>query len=148
VGDAFITLWSQPQVEIERRGPGGMLSHSANRQFRDRGVARGDRVYVVATDAGRLLLLGRLEVERVVGQREADAYFGESVDEAPDHLIGKGTSLRLDRIVPEDIARRIRRDSGKPIKMALGRYMVDANSLRTTGRITEESALLLTPLSM
>lgn len=65
------------------------------------------------------------------------------VYEAPDHLLGRGTPLRLDRVVPDDIARRLRRETGKPLKIAADRYLVNVNSLRTTGRITEESAALL-----
>jgi len=41
---------------VKRRGLSGSLSQTANRQFRAQGVARTDRVYVVGTDAARLLL--------------------------------------------------------------------------------------------
>jgi predicted HNH restriction endonuclease len=103
-------------------------------------------VYVVATDRGRLLLLGRLKVDRIVDQREADRHFSRPVYEAPDHLIGAGTPLRLDHVVPEQIARRIKRESGKRLAIARDRYQVDANSLRTTGRITPASAAMLDSL--
>ena len=148
MASAYITLWSQPQLEVERRAGnvGATLSHTANKQVRARGVGPGDRVYVVATDHGRLLLLGRLDVERVVDQTEAERHFGEEAYEAPDHLIGMGTELRLDRVVPEQIARKIERESGKRLVIASGEYRVDGNSLRTTGRITEESAALLDAL--
>jgi hypothetical protein len=131
----YITLWSQPQLEVERRAAtgGATLSHTANAQFAARGVRPGDRVYVVATERGRLLLLGRLDVERVVDQAEAERLLGPDVYEAPDHLIGRGTELRLDRLVPEDIARQIERESGKRLAIDADRYRVDANSLRTTG---------------
>src|SRR3954447_8354158 len=66
--------------------------------------------------------------------------------EAPDHLIGTGTQLDLDRFIPEDIARAIERESGKRLKIAPDGYRVDANSLRTTRRITEDSAALLDSL--
>jgi hypothetical protein len=147
--DAYITLWNQPQVEYERRrglGAGIRLDHSANRQFRRSGVKRGDRVYVVATRAGALSLLARIEVERVVGQREAERHFGNEFYRAPDHVIGRGTELDLERVVPEHVARAIRRESGKPIKIAADSYHVDAGSLRTTGRISEDSAALLDAL--
>jgi hypothetical protein len=49
----------------------------------------------------------------------------------------------LDRLVPEEVARRLRRASGKPIKIATGNYSVDRQTLRTPGRITDESAALL-----
>ncbi len=147
MSSAYIALWDQPQVEIERRavaGFGGTLDHSASRQFRARGVSRGDRVYIVATRDRRLLLLGRLTVERIVDQATAERRFpGQAVYQAPDHLLGSGTRLELDRVVPEGIVRKIRRESGKPIKIDPRRYRIDPQSLRTTGRITDSSAALL-----
>jgi hypothetical protein len=145
IGDAYITLWSQPQVEIQRRAlyASDTLDHVASGQFKERGIDTGDRVYVLATQQGRLLLLGRLTVERVVDQLEAERHVGHAVYPAPDHLIGNGTPLNLDRVVPERIARAIQRESGKRIKIASDAYVVDANSLRATGRITEDSAAML-----
>lgn len=53
---AYITLWSQPEVEIEHRGgPTENLRHTANAQFGRVGVEPGDRVYIVATRKGQLL---------------------------------------------------------------------------------------------
>lgn len=145
MSDAYITLWSQPQIEVERRRANGVerLEHTASAQFRRAGVSPEDRVYVVGTRDGQLLLLGRLNVERVVGQREAEDFFGYEVYDAPDHLIGTGSVLAIDRLVPEDVVRGIERESGKPIKVDSDPFRVDANSLRTTGRITPESAALL-----
>jgi len=96
VGDAYITLWSQPQIEIQRRHShdDDTLSHTANDQFRDVRVAPGDRVYVVGTRAGELLLLGRITVERIVDQDEAERHFGHPVYVASDHLLGHPTSSR------------------------------------------------------
>src|SRR4051794_15771851 len=133
----FITLWSQPQLEIERRATHSEseLTHLASGQFRARGVKPGDRVYVLGTELGRLLLLGRLTVEGVVDQTAAERHFGHDVYEAPDHLLGRGTALRLDQVVPESVARRIERASGKRLTIDPDRYLVDVNSLRTTGPI-------------
>lgn len=142
----YLTLWSQPQVEIERRALRGddTLTHTANNQFRARGVTRGDRIYVVATKAGRLLLLGRLTVDRVVDQREAERILGnDNLYRANDHLLGRGTPLRLDRVVPERIARELERESSKRLAIAPDAYVVNAQSLRATGRITDRSAVLL-----
>ena len=145
---AFITLWSQPQIEIQRRRGKGddALRHTANDQFRGVGVARGDRVYIVGTEAGRLVLLSRIIVERVVGQREANRELGSDTYEAADHLLGEGAALRLDRVVPEEVARRLERESGKRLKIDVDSYRVDVNSLRRTGRLTEASASLLEAL--
>lgn len=146
MSDPFITLWSQAQVEIQREtlGAGHSLDHAASEQFRQRGISRGDRLYVVATRGGQVLLLGRLTVTRILSQAEADRHFAPApVYEATDHVLGDGTRLELDRVIPEDIARRIRRESGKRLKIEPGRYRVDPQTLRTTGRITVESAALL-----
>jgi predicted HNH restriction endonuclease len=58
-------------------------------------------------------------------------------------LLGEGTELRLDRVVPERTARALRRESGKSVKIASDEYRVNQQTLRTTGRITAESAALL-----
>jgi hypothetical protein len=60
MSNAYITLWSQPQIEVQRRhllDDDDTLSHTANDQFRAVRVAAGDRVYVVGTREGQLLLL-------------------------------------------------------------------------------------------
>ncbi len=145
MGRPYITLWSQPQVEIERRADQvDGLRHAANDQFTDVGVEPGDRVYILATRDGRLLLLARLTVEQVVGQAEAERILGtDNIYEARDHLMGRGTPLDLDREIPEDVARAIQRESGKPLGIAPDRYVINVHSLRRTGRITGESAALL-----
>jgi hypothetical protein len=149
MSNAYITLWSQPQIEVQRRhlfDDDDTLSHTANDQFRAVRVAAGDRFYVVGTREGQLLLLGRITVERVVDQGEADRHFGRPVYQAMDHLIGRGTKLCLDRVVPEHIARALQRESGKRVKIALDEYRVNVHSLRRTGRITEDSAASLDAL--
>jgi hypothetical protein len=146
MSDAYITLWNQPQVESERRvaaGRGDKLDHTANRQFRARNVQPGDRIYVLATRDGRILLLGRMIVEELTDQARAEQAFGPGIYEAPDHLIGRGSTLELDREVPEAEARRLRRVPDNPIPIEPDRYRVKGNALRTTGRITEGSAAIL-----
>jgi hypothetical protein len=147
MSDAFITLWSQEQIEIERLAVAAgkeNLEHAASDQLSVRGVGRGDRLYVLATRGGRVLLITRLTVTRVVDQAEVDRVFApRKVYEANDHVLGHGTRLELDRVVPEAIVRKLRRESGKPIKIDPSIYRVDPQSLRTTGRITPESAALL-----
>ncbi len=138
----YITLWSQPQLEVQRRKQwhASRLDHTANDQFERAGVEPGDRVYVVATREGRLLLIGRLMVERVVDQREAERHFGRAVYKARNHLIGTGTPVRLDQEVSEEDARAIERESGRSLKIDPHEYRVQAMSLLSTGRITDASA--------
>lgn len=142
---AFITLWRRPEAEVQRRRAAGedRLSHAAGGQFRRAGVAAGDRVFVVGTRAGALLLIGRLDVAAVVDQAEAARRLGSRTIEAPDHLLGEGTALDADRVVPEAVARQIERASGRRLPIADDAYRVHPSALRTTGPITDASAALL-----
>ncbi|UUY05393.1 hypothetical protein LRS13_07685 [Svornostia abyssi] len=145
MSNPFITLWSQAQVEVERRERRGdrELRHTANDQFRDVRVQPGDRVYIVATKGGRLMLLSCLVVHRVTDKTEAQREFPYELYDARDHLIGSGAPLDPDREIPEDVVRQLVRASGKPIRIADDEYRVNVHSLRRTGRLTEHSADLL-----
>src|SRR5206468_1037169 len=90
--------------------------HAASNLFRSRGVASGDFVYVVTVLEGRLFLAGRIEVDRVLGQDEAEAIIGEGpLWPADDHVVSKpGTEkpVQFDREVPLDVVKRLRFISG------------------------------------
>jgi hypothetical protein len=143
---SFITLWSKGQIALERSvlAPTKELTHTAGEQFRKVGVRPGDRVYVLGTDRGDLLLIGRLAVTDVLTDTEARERLGSSpIYEASDHLVGTGTQMVLDRRVPREIVRQLERFSGKPISKAGADGAVTSNGLRATGRITAASANLL-----
>jgi len=146
----FITFWNQAQLEIDRRNQtysgGDTLDFAGNSQYRKVGVQHGDRVYILATRGGKIVLVGRIVVSEVLGRRAAERRLGHPAFPAPDQIIGTGSSMDLDRIVPEKDARRIERASGKKLKFAPDRYAVVARSLLSTGEITEASAALLDAL--
>ena len=110
---AYITLWGRDQLERARASQDQTLDYSAGRQFRARGVAPGDRVYVLALSGQRLLLVGRLTVTRVVDQAEAERTLPGRTDWAPDHLLGHGTPISFENAIPLDMVGQIRRESGK-----------------------------------
>jgi hypothetical protein len=87
------------------------LAHTASDQFRARGVAPGDAVYVVSFHRGVLRVLGRLDVDRVVTRTQAQRALGtQNLWEAADHLLGKpGTVMRYqpDAVVPSADLRRL-----------------------------------------
>jgi hypothetical protein len=142
----FITPWSQEQLAFERQvlSPGTILRHTASKRFRSAGVRPGDRVYVLATEAGVVLLLGRIVVDRVVGRRTAQRILRRrDLYDAPDHIIGAGTTFGPDRVVPKDVARALRRASRRPLKIDAGTYRIDPQTLRRTGEIEQDSADLL-----
>jgi hypothetical protein len=141
---AFITMWTEEQLSLADLGD--RLSHTASSQFEKVGVEPEDDVYIVSTSGGRLLLVGRLAVEEVLTQAEAERRFGPDVYEASRHLIGAEADLHHDLVVPEETARQIERASGKLIGIASDRYHVNGGSLQSTGKITTESAALFDEL--
>ena len=80
------------------------LGHTADNSFRKRGVLPGDTVYVVTVLRGTIHLVGRLVVDEILDQRQADEYFGEPVWPAADHLIAMepASACRYDVCVPYD----------------------------------------------
>src|SRR5437667_5175611 len=99
----FTHYWKNETWDENSHQEGEPLRHAADNQFRLRGVAVGDFVYVVTVIAGRLFLLGRIEVDRILGQEEAEAAVGATLWQADDHILAKpGTEnpLRFRREVP------------------------------------------------
>jgi hypothetical protein len=80
---------------------GKPLDHTAGKIFKRRGVAVGDKVYVVNIVKGILLLIGRMEVGQIVlSTQEASIILGYEAWEAPEHLIakrGSATPMRWPR---------------------------------------------------
>lgn len=146
---SFVTLWSNDQLAYARSisSQGELLTHAASSQFNKVGVEVGDHVYVVGTDHGDLLLLGRLVVAEVIDLDEAQQRYGANVYPAPDHLVGSGTALDLNRRVPRAIVAQLERFSGKPFSTPGAGGTVTGNGMRATGRITATSARLLASLT-
>src|SRR2546428_3651803 len=73
----FTHYWANDTWEENSRQEGKPLIHTASNLFRSRGVAIGDFVYVVTVLAGRLFLLGRIEVGAMLGQVAAESALRE-----------------------------------------------------------------------
>ena len=145
---SFVTLWSKKQLAHARASSsqGEPLNYAASSQFRKVGLRAGDHVYVVGTDRGDLLLVGRLVVSDVMDLREAENRFGTDVYDAPDHIAGMGTTIDLDRRVPRATVAQLERFSGRPFSAPGSDGVVTGNGMRATGRITAASAQLLDSL--
>ena len=145
---ALLTNWAQPTWRrLEREGlQGKPLRHTAGGEFRRRGLQAGDAVYVVGQEQGQLMLIGRLNVDAVVDQDQAEDELGEELYDAPDHVIGRApwTVARFDRIVPEAIARKLRMEDGTELAFESDReYRLAGQALRTDRWLASHSAATL-----
>ena len=95
--------------------------------------------------AQSLLLIGRLTVDAVFDQAAAETHFPEDdVYEASVHLIGHGSTRRLNRVIPKAVAIQLHRASGKPLVDAEGN--ADGGKLQRVGPLDAASVILLDDL--
>ena len=146
----FTHLWGKDWLVKGGPGEGKALDHTAGTSFKKRGVRGGDIVYVVAVRAGRLHLLGRLDVAEVCSRRRAEALLGTGdLWDAPDHVIAKagtGTTTNYSRVIPPGAVAKLRFVSGSgssiPAKFsAPGR--LDHQTMRNVRELTPASARIL-----
>ncbi len=132
----------QWQAEEAESLQGAPLKHTASDAVQFASLAPGDRVYVVAQRERKMILIGRMDVGQVMSQTQAERYFGEPVYEATYHVIASEcTSRRFDRVVPEEVARRLRSERGAGITfVSASSYELLPSSLQPRLWLTEESA--------
>ena len=146
---AFISGWRRETwQEAEARGEAGqLLTHTASDQFRSRGIAPGDRLYVLGNADGQLIVIGRMIVAELYDLAEAERRWGPHVWPAAWHAEGlDATTMGFDRTVPEEEARQITGASGKPLRIASNEYRLDSQTLLTVREITPASAAILDAL--
>jgi hypothetical protein len=113
----YMAYWKTDQVHaaLEDAARGHMVDHAASEQFGK--VQPGDTVWIVNIEKGthRFLLVARIEVGAVVGQREANrvlkARYGDDYDvyRATHHLLTIEGSQEPAREIPLDpVARQLR----------------------------------------
>lgn len=126
------------------------FSHTASANLCRAGVESGDVVYGITYSAGQLFVIGRMTVQKVVDQQEADVLL-PSIDlwVAPDHAVAKRGSytrpLMFDRVLPEREARRIRfvDSAGMPEAPFIGEDgRVYFQTYRNVRQITEPTAAM------
>lgn len=144
---AFFQLWSRKTwTAMGADGnEGELLDHAASAQYRRIGLRPGDALYVVGTDRGALLLLGRMTVARVLTDLEAQAEHSWNLwdERDPQHAFADVcTTLRFDRILSEEDARALRDVEGKGLKGAGDGY-VSGQGLTAMRQLAPESAALL-----
>ena len=132
----WLSYWLPDTFERERGRP---LNHAASEQFGK--VDTGDTVWFVTIRDGYLRLIGRLEVDKVVGQREAERILRtQDLWPARYHLIPKsGTISRATSIDISGIALELRFE-GTVDRLKTGYKGQAFQSMR---RLTPASAMLL-----
>jgi hypothetical protein len=136
----YMAYWRSDQVRmaLEDAADGQGIDHAASEQFGK--VRPGDTVWIVNIEKGthRFLLVGRIEVAAVVGQREANRVLRErygpdyDVYRASHHLLAIAGSEQPAREIPLDpVASRLRFVSPSPRdRLSIENGRVDAQQVR------------------
>jgi predicted HNH restriction endonuclease len=145
----YMAYWKTIQVRmaLEEAARGQAIDHAASEQFGK--VTSGDTVWIVNIEKGthRFLLVGRLDVGAVVGQREANrvlkARYGADYEvyRASHHLLAIQGSEEPAREIPLDLlARRLRFVSPPPKdRLTIDNGQVDAQQVRALRELTPET---------
>lgn len=147
---AFTYLWTNRcRLNMLEEGyEGEPLDLSAGNAFTPRGVRKGHSIYVIAYNAGRTYLIGRMRVAKVTPRdrwiREndfPDLWDGDEVIDGVD-----GTPMRFSRTLPLAVLRALRFVDGRGNEKGLpidGTGYFDPQALRSVRRITDGTAALL-----
>lgn len=141
----FLAYW-KPDTADANLARRRLLNHSAGEQFGR--VSRGDTVWIVTVRKGRLVLLGRIVVDRVTDQATAERILDDrDLWEATHHLIAqRGTEVELTETPIDDpAALRFESSSGRD-RLTVVRGRVDAKQLQTMRICTDECAEMLRAL--
>jgi hypothetical protein len=128
---------------------GDLLEHTAGNQFRKKGVHEDDEIYIITVLDGKMMLGGKIFVEKIVGQREAAKIFGvepRDLWEAKEHIIGGDEytyDFTPDKEVPWEIAKIvtvINSDGERGLKRTPDGRGIDPQTIRGVCEINERSA--------
>jgi Domain of unknown function (DUF3883) len=135
----FLQYWKVDQADINRASA---LNHAASAQYGR--ISPGDLLWIVTIRDYQLKLLGRLRVEKIVGQKEAELLLGPEIYEAEFHALAVPNTVELvSEINIQDLAKVLRFKSERD-KLALNDAgAVDGKQIQTLRELTPESAQLL-----
>lgn len=126
-----------------------LLDHTAGNQFRKKGVREDDEIYIITVLNGKIMLGGKIFVERIVGQKEAAKIFGVQPGDlwdAKDHIIGGDEytyDFTPDKEVPWDVAKIvtvINSDGERGLKITPDGKGIDPQTIRGVCEINERTA--------
>ncbi len=139
----YTQYWSREILPFQS----GVFDHTSGGLFRTRGVKRGDVVYAVNFSRGRLRVIGRLYVDKIVNQDQAEKILGTmNLYQAIDHIIaqpGTETLHVFDAYLPEVATARIRFISPSGSQVPPARFAngdIDWQTFRSVRELTKSSA--------
>lgn len=135
---SFLSYWKPATADSNLGAREEPLRHIASNQYHR--LARGDEVFVATTRAGRLILLGKVVVGRIVDQATAEAYLGSQLWESSHHVLSEpGTESPLIEVDITPSADKLR-FLGSRDRLALDDGQVDAKQLQTMRELSPQSA--------
>lgn len=145
----FTHYWTNRTWQNLRTEDGHLLNHTADNMFMQRGVQRGDHVYVVTIIKGQLYLLGKLVID-TIGDVDTIALLlncrPDELWQARDQIIAAAaTPTNSDRRVPLELTEQLRFQSGTETKGLFFRDpgQLHTQTLRNVRELTPASAQML-----
>jgi len=142
----FTQYWDNATWDRESARYEGQLDHTASNLFERRGVRQGDFLYVVTVRRGKLFVAGRMQVEAILSQKEAERHLKtRNLWLASDHAVakpGRATRMVFNRQVPPDVVQSLRFVTGDgerpPAFISSG--VLDSQTMRGVRQLTATSA--------
>src|SRR5271165_5769115 len=86
----FTHYWKNKIWDYEVGRSDKTVSHTASNMFRNRGISKGDSVYIITVKRGQLFLLCKLTVAYICGfEKAARLLKTEDLWEAEDHIVAE-----------------------------------------------------------
>jgi hypothetical protein len=120
----FLRIWVNREYDLQRRlGHGRLLNHTTllirPSRGRESDIDRGDYVYIIYYKDRKLLLVGRMKVDRVGNQRMAAKYLGKKPADlyaGAEHAVARkhdATVADFYRTIPPELVKRLIPRRGK-----------------------------------
>ncbi len=148
----FTHYWSDELCDAHyREGLSGIpVEFTAGSGFVRKAVASGDIIYIISVFDGQFLLLGKMEVDRIItSHMQAIAEFGPDIESAKEYVLpveDTVTPLQFTRQIAWETVGELRfiglDGKSKPLKLA-GHEEVDDSTLTGVRELTPASAALL-----
>jgi hypothetical protein len=141
----FLQYWKLKQLKVNVNQP---LDYAASKQYGNRGVMKGDVLWIITLNNGRLVLVGRLRVAEVVDTLTAERLLGrKNLYVAPYYALpSPGTVMTTSDIDIHHFARDLRFESSKDRLVLKPDGGVDGKQLQSMRVLDAGSVSLLSSL--